>query len=143
MDKDETIRKNLEIVRQRLGRPLTLAEKVLYGHLADAENETLEPGEAYTTNMWLLVVSFAIPILGLLAGLVGPRVMNFLGGSKSKTAKLQIEQLMRKPFYVPENVYIIGDCAKDADIEGTFIGGCPPLPSIQIARAFEKHTKNG
>ena len=41
-----------------------------------------------------------------------------------------------------ENVYIIGDCAKDADIEGTFIGGCPPLPSIQIARAFEKHTKD-
>ena len=41
-----------------------------------------------------------------------------------------------------KNVYIIGDCAKDADIEGTFIGGCPPLPSIQIARAFEKHAKD-
>jgi hypothetical protein len=40
-----------------------------------------------------------------------------------------------------DNVYIIGDCAKDATIEGTFIGGCPPLPSIQIARAFEKHVK--
>jgi general secretion pathway protein G len=37
----------------------------------------------------LLVV---LAILGLLAGLVGPRVMNFLGGSKSKTAKLQIEE---------------------------------------------------
>lgn len=36
----------------------------------------------------LLVV---LAILGLLAGLVGPQVMKFLGGSKTKTAKLQIE----------------------------------------------------
>ena len=43
----DTTRKNLEIVRRRLGRPLTLAEKVLYGHLADAENEDLDPGKAY------------------------------------------------------------------------------------------------
>ena len=43
----ETTRRNLDIVRRRLGRPLTLAEKVLYGHLANAENERLEPGEAY------------------------------------------------------------------------------------------------
>ena len=42
-----------------------------------------------------------------------------------------------------KNVYIIGDCARDAAIEGTFIGGCPPLPSIQIVHAFEKHRKNG
>ncbi len=38
----------------------------------------------------LLVV---LAILGLLAGLVGPQVMNALGGAKSKTAKLQIEDL--------------------------------------------------
>lgn len=36
----------------------------------------------------LLVV---LAILGLLAGLVGPQVMKFLSGSKTKTAKLQIE----------------------------------------------------
>lgn len=37
------------------------------------------------------------------------------------------------------NVFIIGDCAKkDCSIPGTFIGGCPPLPSIQIVHAFEK-----
>jgi hypothetical protein len=42
-----------------------------------------------------------------------------------------------------KNVYIVGDCAKDANIEGTFIGGCPPLPSIQIVHAFEKHQKIG
>jgi len=38
----------------------------------------------------LLVV---LAILGLLAGLVGPQVMKFLGGSKTKTTKLQIEDL--------------------------------------------------
>jgi general secretion pathway protein G len=37
----------------------------------------------------LLVV---LAILGLLAGLVGPQVMKFLGGSKTKTARLQIEE---------------------------------------------------
>ena len=36
------------------------------------------------------------------------------------------------------NVFIIGDCAKDAKIEGRFIGGCPPLPSIQIVHEFKK-----
>ncbi len=42
----DTSRKRLAIIRQRLGRPLTLAEKVLFGHLADAEEE-LERGKAY------------------------------------------------------------------------------------------------
>lgn len=40
-----------------------------------------------------------------------------------------------------KNVYLIGDCAKDAAIKGTFIGGCPPLPSIKIAHAFCRHLK--
>ncbi len=43
----ETSRKRLEIVRKRLNRPLTLAEKVLFGHLDDPENEHLERGKAY------------------------------------------------------------------------------------------------
>ncbi|KAA6187284.1 type II secretion system protein GspG [Thiohalocapsa marina] len=42
------------------------------------------------TLVELLVV---LAILGLLAGLVGPQVMKFLGSSKSKTAALQIEDL--------------------------------------------------
>jgi hypothetical protein len=41
-----------------------------------------------------------------------------------------------------KNVYIIGDCARDAEIAGSFIGGCPPLPSVQIAQAFKKHLKS-
>ena len=33
----ETIARNLDIVRRRVARPLTLAEKVLLGHLDDPE----------------------------------------------------------------------------------------------------------
>lgn len=35
------------VARKRLGRPLTLAEKVLFAHLADAENQEWERGESY------------------------------------------------------------------------------------------------
>jgi general secretion pathway protein G len=42
------------------------------------------------TLIELLVV---LVILGLLAGLVGPQVLRYLGGAKSDTAKLQIEEL--------------------------------------------------
>lgn len=41
------------------------------------------------TLIELLVV---LVILGLLAGLVGPRVLKYLGGAKSDTARLQIEE---------------------------------------------------
>ena len=42
------------------------------------------------TLIELLVV---LVILGLLVGLVGPQVMRYLGGAKTDTAKLQIENL--------------------------------------------------
>ena len=42
----ETSRRNLKVVRERLGRPLTLAEKVVLGHLADAKGQKLARGEA-------------------------------------------------------------------------------------------------
>ena len=38
---------NLAVVRRRLGRPLSLTEKVLLGHLADAAAQDLEPGKSY------------------------------------------------------------------------------------------------
>jgi aconitate hydratase len=41
-----TMARNLEIVRRRLGRPLTLADKVLLGHLHDPERQELQPGES-------------------------------------------------------------------------------------------------
>jgi len=47
-------------------------------------------GQSAFTLIELLVV---LVILGLLAGLVGPRVLRYLGGAKSDTAQLQIEEL--------------------------------------------------
>ena len=43
----DTSRERLEIIRRRLQRPLTLAEKIVFGHLADPEGEQLERGKAY------------------------------------------------------------------------------------------------
>jgi aconitate hydratase len=43
----ETMERNLAIVRRRLGRALTLADKVLLGHLDDPERQEMEPGRSY------------------------------------------------------------------------------------------------
>ena len=42
-----TMARNLKVVRRRLGKPLTLADKVLLGHLDDPEKQDLEPGKSY------------------------------------------------------------------------------------------------
>ena len=41
------VERTLEVVRARLGRPLTLTEKILLGHLADPSTADLEPGQSY------------------------------------------------------------------------------------------------
>ncbi|MGB0653634.1 MAG: aconitate hydratase [Thermoplasmatota archaeon] len=41
------MQERLKVVRERLGRPLTLAEKILYGHLDDPANADLTRGKAY------------------------------------------------------------------------------------------------
>jgi aconitate hydratase len=43
----ETMRRNLDIARARVGRPLTLADKILMGHLDAPEVQELTPGESY------------------------------------------------------------------------------------------------
>ncbi len=47
-------------------------------------------GDAGFTLLELLVV---LAVLALLAGLVAPRVMSYLGGARQDTARLQIERL--------------------------------------------------
>ncbi|MBM3932822.1 MAG: aconitate hydratase [SAR202 cluster bacterium] len=42
-----TMEKNMKAVRKNLGRPLTLADKILLSHLDDAVNQELIPGKSY------------------------------------------------------------------------------------------------
>src|SRR5688572_2277073 len=42
-----TFEQRLPIVRERVGRPLTLAEKILFAHLKDPAGQDLERGRAY------------------------------------------------------------------------------------------------
>ena len=42
-----TIRQNVAVVRRRLQRPLTLADKVLLGHLDNPDTQDLKPGRSY------------------------------------------------------------------------------------------------
>ncbi len=43
----ESMERKLAIARRRLGKPLTLADKVLLGHLDDPESAELEPGRSH------------------------------------------------------------------------------------------------
>jgi len=52
-----------------------------------------ERGHPRSAGFTLIELLVVLVILGLLASLVGPRVMKHVGESKSKTAALQIEQL--------------------------------------------------
>lgn len=42
-----TTRQKIEIVKKRLGRDLTLAEKILFGHLDDPQNQELKRGQSF------------------------------------------------------------------------------------------------
>ena len=57
--------------------------------MTQRKTSSLNKKEGFTL-IELLVV---LVILGLLAGLVGPQVLRYLGGAKSDTARLQIEEL--------------------------------------------------
>src|ERR1041384_3514217 len=41
------MRSNLDVVRSRLNRPLTMAEKGFFGHLDDPKGQELEAGKSY------------------------------------------------------------------------------------------------
>ncbi|XP_031176479.1 aconitate hydratase, mitochondrial-like [Sander lucioperca] len=43
----EKMHENINIVRSRLGRPLTLSEKIVYGHLDDPAGQDIERGRTY------------------------------------------------------------------------------------------------
>ncbi|KAL1919000.1 uncharacterized protein VTP21DRAFT_2381 [Calcarisporiella thermophila] len=43
----QRIQDNIEIIKKRLNRPLTLSEKIVYGHLDDAHGQEIERGKSY------------------------------------------------------------------------------------------------
>jgi aconitate hydratase len=43
----ETTRTKTAVIRKRLGRDLTLAEKIIYGHLTDPQNQDIERGKSF------------------------------------------------------------------------------------------------
>ena len=56
-------------------------------------NSTTNPFRYRNHGFTLIELLVVLVILGLLAGLVGPQVVRYLGDSKSKTARLQVEEL--------------------------------------------------
>jgi general secretion pathway protein G len=75
--------------RARLSAQLLLRRRALQRR-ANAGAARARPGEAGFTLVEILVV---ITIIGLIMGLVGPRVLNYLSESKVKAATIQIESL--------------------------------------------------
>ena len=68
----------LDIVRQRLGRPMTLADKVLLSHLDDPERQELEPGSSQ-----LLLRPDRVALQDVLGQTV---LLNFMQTRRGKTA---------------------------------------------------------
>ncbi len=72
----ETMERNLEVVRRRLGKPMGLADKVLLGHLDEPEHQALEPGRSYLflrPDRVLLQDVLGQTAMPLLPGLAGRR----------------------------------------------------------------------
>src|SRR2546428_9169200 len=91
----EAMERNLQIVRRRLGRPLTLADKVLLGHLDDPESGELVAGKSYL---------FLRPDRVVLQDVLG------------QTAMLQFMQTRRSHVAVPTTVHC--DHLIQARVEG-------------------------
>ena len=91
----ETMERNLAIVRRRLGRSLTLADKVLLGHLDDPERQEMEPGRSYL---------FLRPDRVVLQDVLG------------QTAMLQFRQTQRDHAVVPTTIHC--DHLIQARVEG-------------------------
>jgi aconitate hydratase A / 2-methylisocitrate dehydratase len=91
----ETMERNLAVVRRRLGRPLTLADKVMLGHLDDPEHQEMEPGRSYLFLRCDRVV-----------------LQDVLG----QTAMLQFRQTRREAVAVPTTIHC--DHLIQARVEG-------------------------
>src|ERR1043165_8874269 len=67
-------------------KPITRVGRLFPGRSEDRRRR--DPGEEGLAMVEMLVV---IAIIGLIMGLIGPRVLNYLGESKVKAAKIQLQ----------------------------------------------------
>jgi aconitate hydratase len=91
----QMMERNLAVVRRRLGRALTLADKVLLGHLDEPEHQEMEPGRSYL---------FLRPDRVVLQDVLG------------QTAMLQFRQTRRSTVAVPTTIHC--DHLIQARVEG-------------------------
>lgn len=61
--------------------------------MSTIQNRRYNTGHARRRGFTLIELLVVLVILGLLAGLVGPQVMRYVGSSKTDTARLQINDL--------------------------------------------------
>ena len=84
------IQENLRDNWQQFGYVKMVHQLSAFSKMEDSKISRHNSRQSGFTLIELLVV---LVILGLLAGLVGPKVVSYLGRGKADTAKLQIEQL--------------------------------------------------
>jgi len=101
----DRLERNLEVVRRRLGRPLSYAEKVFLGHLDDPEGEELEPGRSYVaTRPDRVAMQDATAQMALL---------QFMLAGKDATA---VPTTVHCDHLIQAHVGAIGDLAKANDV---------------------------
>ncbi len=94
--------KNIAIVRKRLGRPLTLGEKIVYSHLEDAENAEIIRGDFHIKTDFQTAKS----LLNLRLGKSYLNLKPDRVAMQDATAQMAVLQVL--PHEAPENVCLTG-----------------------------------
>ncbi|XP_015749668.1 PREDICTED: aconitate hydratase, mitochondrial-like [Acropora digitifera] len=124
---------NLKVVRNRLNRPLTLSEKILYSHLDDPANQDIERGVSY-----LKLRPDRVAMQDATAQMA---MLQFISSGLPKFVPLQLEPHVNGPF-TPDLAHPIsklGSTAKEKgwpmDIRVGLIGSCTNSSYEDMTRA--------
>ena len=115
-----TVTENLDVVRERLGRPMTYAEKILLGHLDDPRGQELVAGESYdgpdyrgdaylaageveahhAHPGWFSAIAYSLGVIG-----IGVGIVLFKSGKRDEKSRLLpkgLHELSLGKFYMDE-----------------------------------------